>query len=377
MHYSVVIPERNEPENFKLTAENILSTQKNCNDIQHLNDVNGNGTSYSRHQGVISAKNDLIITCDAHMRFMPGALDKMAAYIADHQDMLCCLKCHHNPDMSFDDVPYCGAEIHWKQEEPNNNRALSAKWRGEKTAGQISAVMGACYGFKRSSYLRLGSPWRLGVAWGNDEETISIAIRLIGGSVELFDAECSHQARKVSAYQLTENDVSGVWYNRIRNLYYLPLSPQQRYELEQYVMNNPDAISRQRQIKKILSTKIEQISESAQILLENQTVSFEQYAQQWIKGYPNNNNQEKIMAKAASRRKVAATTTTTSTTTAVPITRKPLPVSFDYGIKCRHCTKVSNAHIVTHKYPLSRRYKCVFCERPFIVMDRFNQNPTK
>lgn len=365
MNYSVVIPERNEADNFRLTAENILATQKNCNDIQHVIDSTGHGTSASRHKGVVSAKNDIIITCDAHMRFKAGALDFMAQYITDNPIALACLKCHHNPQMSFDDNCYHGAEIYWKQEEPNNNRALSAKWRGEQTTGEISAVMGACYGFNRNAYRKIGEPWRLGVAWGNDEETVSIAIRLIGGSVVLLDAECAHEFRSKSSYQVNERDIVGIWYNRIRNLHYLPIAPEVAKELQGYVMSNPDPTRRKDEIIRLLNFKMPDIQNAAAILRNNQTVSFEDYANKWIVNYP----KEETM----SRKKGSKNVVTTSTTTAAEIARRSiLPVVNDPGLKCPHCGVIGRDYKVTHRYPQSRRYICCGCAKPFIVMDKFN-----
>lgn len=371
MKYSVVIPERNEAENFKLTAENIMQTQRNCNDIRHIEDSQGNGTSYSRHAGTVKAINEIIITCDAHMRFKPGVLDDMAQYIADNPLSLACLKCHHNETISFDDCCYYGAEIHWKQEEKNNNRALSAKWRGSTATGEISAVMGACYGFDRRTYRKLGEPWRLGVAWGNDEETISIAIRLIGGSVVLLDGECAHQLRRVSGYQVSEADVIGVWYNRIRNLHYLPIEPATAAELQEYVLSNPDSANRRKEILKLLAKKMPEIQQAKAVLINNQTISFSDYATKWIVNYP----QEVIMArKKGSKNLTMATTQTTTTTAAESATpkRSLLPVVEDCGLKCPHCGTIGRDYKVTHRYPMSRRYICCHCAKPFIVMDKFN-----
>jgi hypothetical protein len=346
-----------------------MSTQKHCNDIRHIQDNQGNGTSYSRHAGVIRAKNEIIITCDAHMKFMPGVLDSMAQYIADNPLSLACLKCHHNFDMNFNDNCYCGAEIQWKQEEPNNNRVLSAKWRPATTTGEISAVMGACYSFDRRTYQKLGEPWRLGIAWGNDEETISIAIRLIGGSVVLLDGECSHQLRKVSGYQLTENDISGVWYNRIRNLHYLPIEPATAAELQEYVLSNPDPTRRRKEILNLLSKKMPEIQQAKKILLKNQAISFNEYAKKWIVNYP----EVEIMARKKGLKNVTRATTETTTAAEIP-KRTLLPVVNDPGLKCPHCGTIGRDYKVTHRYPASRRYVCCHCAKPFIVMDKFNKS---
>lgn len=346
--YSVVIPERNEKDNFEKTKQNILNTQKNCNEVIHIEDLKGYGTSYSRHLGVMQAQNNIIITCDAHMRFKQNALDNMADYIADSEDALACLKCYHNANMSFDEACYYGADLLWVQEEKNNDRVLSAVWRKSNSCGEIASVMGACYGFKKTSYDKIGQPWRLGVAWGLDEETISMAIRLIGGKVELLDYECAHLLKHKSNYHLCDKDYIGVWYNRIRNLYYLPIDIDTCAELHRIVMNNSNARKYAPQIDLLLRSKMKDINESKKILMTNLKVSFEDYATQWITGY---------MAKKTIKKTELKT-----------CENVVLKVKKDDEMECPHCHVISNCKM-TNFYPFSKRYICGICEHPFIIMN--------
>jgi len=325
--FSVVIPERNEKQNFEETKQNILETQKHCDEVIHIEDIKGYGTSYSRHLGVIQAQNEIIITCDAHMRFKPNALDLMADYIAENEDILCCLKCYHNKNMSFNEACYYGADLLWVQEEKDNDRVLSAVWRKEKTCGEIASVMGACYGFRKSSYDKIGQPWKLGVAWGLDEETISMAMRLIGGKVELLDYECAHLLKTVSNYNLNKNDYIGVWYNRIRNLYYLPIDIDTAKEMHKIVMNNANARLHAPQIDLLLKSKMKDILEAKKVLMTHQKVSFDDYANKWIYG------------KKADE------------------------------MECPHCHVISDNIRMTNSYPFSKRYVCGICEHPFIIMN--------
>lgn len=59
MKYTVVIPEHQEEENYKLTEANILETQENCSEIIRIKDTEGKGTSYSRHMGIDQAKTEI------------------------------------------------------------------------------------------------------------------------------------------------------------------------------------------------------------------------------------------------------------------------------------------------------------------------------
>ena len=352
MKYSVVIPERNEKDNFEKTKQNILATQKNCSEVIHIEDTKGLGTSYSRHLGVIKSSNEIIITCDAHMKFKPESLDNMAEYIADNEDALACLKCYHNEKMSFEEACYYGADLLWVQEEKNNDRVLSAVWRKLNSCGEIASVMGACYGFKKSSYNKIGQPWKLGVAWGLDEETISIAMRLIGGSVALLDYECSHLLKKQSSYNLTHNDTIGVWYNRIRNLYYLPIDNNTVNELHKIVMNNPNARQNEPQINLLLKSKMKDIIDSKKVLMANQKVSFEDYADKWLIGYNMAKKKKDIIEKTEPK-----------------IIEKVIQVKKENEIECPHCHVISDNYKITNSYPVSVRYICLICNFPFIKMN--------
>ena len=287
MKYTVVIPEHNEKQNLKETIDNIKSTQKNCDHIEHINDEARLGTSYSRHLGIFQSKNDVIITIDAHMRFEDGALDKMAEHITKSEiDTVCCLMTHYNETFDFTKAKYTGAKLLWKQTEEDSRKCMSAVW-GNNEVGEIPAIMGGCYGFKKSTYEKLGSPWSLGYGWGYDEETLSLSIRLIGGNVELLPYACAHLyvASKSIENSSKEEELIKLWYNRLRNIYYLPLSDKDRLELINYMLKDNSFKNNKDIIMAELDKRIPQIDIARDILISNQTVSFEDYAKKWIIGY--------------------------------------------------------------------------------------------
>lgn len=281
MKYTVVIPEHQEEENYKLTEANILETQENCSEIIRIKDTEGKGTSYSRHMGIDQAKTEIIITCDAHMRFAKNALDNMANHIASHDgDILCCLQCHYNETLSFDEALYTGAKLIWKQDEEKEKKTLSAVW-DSNAVGEIPAVMGGCYGFTKTSYKKIGEPMKLGIGWGGDEESISIAMRLIGGTVELLEYRCAHQYFKTKKRIGNANQV---WYNRLRILYYLPLDDVTTKELRDFTFQSND-LKDNTETQKMLDGKMAEILASRKVLESNQKVSFKDYAEKWLTGY--------------------------------------------------------------------------------------------
>ena len=285
--YTVVIPEHNEKQNLAETIANIKATQKNCVHIEHVNDTERMGTSYSRHVGITRVKTEVIITIDAHMRFMPGALDKMAQHIADStQDTLCCLRCHYNDSFDFDKPSYTGAKLLWKQDEKENRKAISAVW-DSNDVGEIPAVMGGCYGFKKSSYLKMGEPWKLGFGWGGDEETLSVAMRLIGGVVELLPYRCAHLYIPRKEIDTTSENagVSKVWYNKVRNLFYFPISNEQRNDLLEFTLSCDEIKDNRHLVTNLIDERLNEINKCKDILIKNQKIHFDDYASKWISGF--------------------------------------------------------------------------------------------
>jgi len=400
--YAVLICHRNEEQNLLDTVANIRATQKHCVEYVLDADADGAGTSQMRHRGVMKSTREILIACDAHMRFAPGALDAMADFVAANPLRVSCLKCHHNSTLSFGDKPYHGADLWLKVRERDQFTALTPRWRQVDPAAvttepeEIGCVMGACYAFSRDLYNRIGQPWSMGRGWGCDEERLSIAARLVGGSVWLHPAECAHLYRAQSQipYQLTPQDCVNVWYNRLSLLYYLPLPLELRIELSDWLhLNNTVTPTIKNQIR--ISDLID---ECRQILMNNQTIEWQDYAQQWLKTL--NNPETELMTKDQLKNKLArAGIAFSPAATHAELMRLlnapaktsdeknnggaekrdyvPNPTAADYGIRCPHCGAVDNGHKVTHTYPASKRRVCCRCGLPFVTMNAFDHNPDR
>ena len=286
--YTVVITERAEADSLASTVANIKDTQKNVTEILHISDQHGRGPSRARHEGLTRAENEIVIICDAHMRFMPGALDAQASYQEANRNTISCLVCHHNDSMEFSLPGYLGASLHWKFTESGvNQNILVAKWRTHGDLGEIPCLLGACYGINRSFYKKIGSPWMMGIGWGACEETVSIAARLVGGSVVILPSRCAHEYHSSFPVRPAASpDNYGIWYNYLRNLHFLPLGDSSRMDLTEHLFKNPAALYYRNIVEALIIKNKEIINACADTLKKNQVISFDEYARKWIIGYP-------------------------------------------------------------------------------------------
>ena len=239
INYSVIIAERNEPD-LKNTVANIKA-----NSAAHvivMSDKDGNGPQYMRDKGVeLAAGSEVVIIMDGHMRVKPGALDAMAAWCMDNPKSVAVAECFHSYEQSWQGQPYSGARIALTDygKDASEPQAFTAKWRKDHAHGQIPCVMGACYAFKRDWYMDgLRRPWRFGTGWGCDEEILSAATWLRGGTVNLLPVQVWHQARQPGKvpYKLSRRELLGVWANRLRILDMLPMSTGEREDLVRHIM---------------------------------------------------------------------------------------------------------------------------------------------
>ena len=239
MKYSVIIAERNEPD-LKNTVDNIKANS--AAHVVVMSDTKGYGPQSMRDKGIgLSTSSDVVIVMDGHMRVKAGTLDAMAEHCAQNPQTVATTYCHHSYKQDWTSKPYAGASIEWTSQgkDANEPQAFTAKWRTERTTGQIPCIMGACYGFTRDWYMDgLRRPWQFGTGWGCDEELLSAATWLRGGSVELLDLAVWHQARKpgLVPYRLTDAQLYGVWANRVRILDMMPMNEADRAELVRHLM---------------------------------------------------------------------------------------------------------------------------------------------
>lgn len=162
------------------------------------------GCGPSRHIGAMHARGDWLLICDSHMRFCKGWYEEWHKYGMKYSSVttdgvittVYCATClgisskqmdpekstivyhgatmnMHGPDRQKASAPWQVFEAVWMPKEP------------EPEDGQeLAACMGACYFVSRDWFLTL-SPTRFLCPWGCDEQALSIASWLAGGSVRL------------------------------------------------------------------------------------------------------------------------------------------------------------------------------------------------
>jgi hypothetical protein len=239
MKYSVIIAERNEPD-LKNTVANITHNS-NANVIVQ-SDREGQGPQLMRHRGIMEATDaDVVIIMDGHMRVKPGTLDALAAWCMDNSTSVAVPQCFHSYEQDWTGKPYGGARFAWTDygHDKREPQAFAGKWRKESTVGQIPCVMGACYAFKRDWYIDgIRAPWAFGTGWGCDEEILSAATWLRGGTVDLLPLQVWHQARKPGQvpYKMTRRQLFGVWANRTRIIDMMPMTLNDKTELIRHII---------------------------------------------------------------------------------------------------------------------------------------------
>jgi len=239
LKYSVIIAERNEPD-LVATVDNIKA-----NSAAHvivMSDKDGKGPQYMRNKGIeLASGSEVVIVMDGHMRVKAGTLDAMAAWCTDNPKSVAVAECFHHDEETWTGQPYSGARFAWKDhgKDADEPQSFTAKWREDHTVGQIPCVMGACYGMARDWYINgLRKPWAFGTGWGCDEEIISAATWLRGGTVDLLPLQVWHRARKPVQvpYNLSRRELLGVWANRTRTIDMLPMPTEQKTELLRHIM---------------------------------------------------------------------------------------------------------------------------------------------
>lgn len=205
------------------------------------------GCAFSRHRGIMEAKGDLILVCDAHMNFTDNWGVTLKDWMSSNKGNNVVCAPMGSCDYSLNPVKsglYKGAKITYKSTESINgttnseNMAMHAQWC-DNNFGRISCVMGAFYAFKRTTYINIGSPWKVGTAWGTDEELISIAANLAGDGVHLLNGiEAYHHFREVQPWTPTQTDIFYMWVNRFRVVHVTPMPKEMKNELYAWMSEN-------------------------------------------------------------------------------------------------------------------------------------------
>ena len=131
---------------------------------------NPRGPGQARHHGIKTSKADIIVVTDGHMQFRDGWMDAIEGHLAKHRKHVTCTSTENlQPNWSpIGDPIHHGAFLAVKTTEPQVDChgpareyfGLSAKWTPHnKPDAVIPAPMGACYGFTKDWYKKMGEPF--------------------------------------------------------------------------------------------------------------------------------------------------------------------------------------------------------------------------
>lgn len=210
-----------------------------------VQDKDGTGPGRNRHRGIEAASDaEVIVVIDAHMRFKPGVLAKMVQHVKQHGGLLVPY-CHNNETCSFDGKPYAGARMVWGSQDDDIKQrcALVAKWARDDKPGPRTAVMGACYVFRRDWYFKVGQPLAMLDGWGCDEELLSIACWMSGMMPMLFDGHVAHRFRSRPPWPVSPAEFAKVTANRRRMITAVCPQEHDRHQLFHWQGNQDTTIT--------------------------------------------------------------------------------------------------------------------------------------
>jgi glycosyltransferase involved in cell wall biosynthesis len=158
------------------------------------------GCGPSRHIGALHAKGDWLLLCDSHMRFSPGwyegwATSNHTVPLDELFNTIFCATClgidSKHMDLNAPVAEYHGATMNLAgpdRYKPSEQQVFEAVWLPREPqledGADIPAIMGAAYFISRDWFFTL-SCLRFLRIWGGDEQALSIASWLAGGSVRL------------------------------------------------------------------------------------------------------------------------------------------------------------------------------------------------
>jgi hypothetical protein len=182
--------------------------------IISVEDKTGDGPGRTRHRGIMAAADaDVIIIIDAHMRFIDDCLVKMGKSVK--KGGLTCSRVYHNEHCAVEGNPYAGARIVLRDKTGREHNALPAKWSKDITPGKRTAVMGACYAFRRDWYMAVGQPLAALPGWGGDEEILSICAWISGEPITCIDAVATHRWRPSPPWKLKAQEYANIRASRM------------------------------------------------------------------------------------------------------------------------------------------------------------------
>jgi hypothetical protein len=234
------------------------------------------GVGQARHWGIVESDAKYIILADAHMNFVKGWYAKFLQHLKEHENHLVCARMQSlNHDWQpYEGQKYWGAHLVEMSREPGNQWwAISAKWNREKVCGKIGAIMGACYGFSKKWYEKLGLPLQILRGWGQDEELLSLLTHLFGGEIHLLDCDVEHvyAAPRIALARMTLEETMNVWVNRYAVVDILPTKAETKKELKAWLKNN----NLPSQLDEVYQKRRDEIEDFADFVKKNAVKQYE------------------------------------------------------------------------------------------------------
>jgi glycosyltransferase involved in cell wall biosynthesis len=370
MKVEIIIAHKDElPQNLHWTYYAMRATGV---DVRLVEDIDGNGPGYTRHQGIERSEADIVVLCDAHMQLSAETIPAIVKHLRRNPKHLVVPRMQSlgRDWKPIDDAIYAGADLQELVTAPSKQHwPLAARWRRKDTGnGQIGCVMGACYGIRRNWYYEIGQPLSILRAWGMDEELLSICTWMRGGQVRLIDGLAQHvYAAPKTGNGLTHRQKVEVWANRLAALSAIPMSKQMQSKYRDWLIRTPFVRSAADQINDAADSRSAEIERMHEALADG---DFAKFRKRWIKPATETSDLEKIAAADATRRQSVGDQSR-------PRRRRYIiaPVVTDEGVPCPHCGYRYN-HRVTHTWPNGhRRVECGGCTYPFTM--RRKEDPTK
>ncbi len=227
---SIIIPVKNEGDHVRSTLDSLFhvrthrrfevivvddgSTDGCCQFIQTyqykekitLLDTGGIGAARARNEGANVAKGDILIFCDAHLRFENDWMDHLVEPLEkDRSDAITPAIC----DIANKNQIGYGQTL---------TSALTPIWNREKSAFFETAIIpGGCFAIRRKTFFEVGGFDSRFKTWGYEDVELSIKLWLFGYRCHVLSTVIvEHVFRKKHPYTVSLYDVS---YNFLRMAY--------------------------------------------------------------------------------------------------------------------------------------------------------------
>lgn len=286
MKTEIIIAVRGEmPSNLMRTVKQaaavapvclILDGQEQRNVVPYEDGVDGirietpwrvpRGCGAARDHGIKTSEANLMVVIDGHMILPDGWLAEIEAYhLRRSNHLTCCQMQSYEQDGETPiGEPQGAAFLSYKSREVHNLYwAISAKWNSPPAEpGEVCAIMGACYAFRRKWYETLGCPLEILRAWGGDEEILSIATHLMGGRVVMLPLTIGHIYKaQHHGRQVTADEQDAIWANRFAIVDAIPMDATETVDLYEWMqrtskMNNrrPATLAAAVELRNVLCT---------------------------------------------------------------------------------------------------------------------------